>query len=182
MLRDGMVNGIWKNNRVFILPSSHVLLESLVMIRNASDAEIEDLIAIYSQFETIFKKKGHDLPPEHLKGEGLKKWIEESIQYHGVCERDGKIAGCLYLHKVDDEIFIHTLAVCESYQGQGVGSELVQAALRIAQRENCRLCVESYELFGVRVFYEKMGFHYEGSNNVDGFPYLIFKMPKNLDP
>jgi GNAT superfamily N-acetyltransferase len=147
------------------------------MIRNARQDEVQDLIDLYSNFSKVFESKGFELPPEHLKGKGLKKWIEESVLYHGVCEREGQVVGALFLDKVEEELFIHTISVRDEFQGQGVGRELFNTALLMAGKLNCRLCVESYEIFEAGAFYEKMGMIYEGKENTDGFPYLIYKMP-----
>lgn len=80
----------------------------------------------------------------------------ENIRDFLVYEQDGQVLGCVALHVIwSDLAEVKSLAVDSALHGRGVGSQLVQAALREAERLNIP---RVFALTFRAPFFERMGF------------------------
>jgi amino-acid N-acetyltransferase len=69
------------------------------------------------------------LEENHLPLDGLRDHLETTL----VARREGKIVGSAALELYADGSLLRSVAVSQKLQGQGLGSELMGAALRLAQ-------------------------------------------------
>jgi amino-acid N-acetyltransferase len=69
------------------------------------------------------------LEENHLPLDGLRDHLETTL----VARREGKIVGSAALELYADGALLRSVAVSQKLQGQGLGSELMGAALRLAQ-------------------------------------------------
>jgi len=82
--------------------------------------------------------------------------LYEGLRDFGVCEVDGRVAGCVGLTIVwADLAEIRSLAVEDEFRGRGIGRQLVEWAVEEARRLGIRrLFALTYE----QVFFAKLGF------------------------
>jgi ribosomal protein S18 acetylase RimI-like enzyme len=52
-------------------------------------------------------------------------------------DEDGKIDGCVFLHKKDAKIYLGMFSVSPSSQGKGIGKKILVAAEEYARTQNC---------------------------------------------
>jgi amino-acid N-acetyltransferase len=69
------------------------------------------------------------LEENHLPLDGLEDHLKTTL----VARREGKIVGSAALELYPDGALLRSVAVSQELQGQGLGSELMGAALRLAQ-------------------------------------------------
>jgi amino-acid N-acetyltransferase len=82
--------------------------------------------------------------------------LYENIRDFFVCEKKGKIIGCVALHVTwEDLAEIRSLAVAESSQKQHIGTKLVDSAFEDAKKLNVK---RVFALTYVPSFFEKFGF------------------------
>ena len=74
---------------------------------------------------------------------------------------DGKIAGCVYLEKKEERLYLGMLSVSPEIQAQGIGKKLLKAAEEHAKNKNCT--VIEMTVISVRheliAWYERNGYH-----------------------
>jgi len=75
-------------------------------------------------------------------------------------EQNGALAGCVYVERRGDRMYLGLLSVAGAEQGKGLGSKLMDAAEKFAANEGCvamdlRVISERSDL---RPFYERLGY------------------------
>jgi len=86
----------------------------------------------------------------------------ERDEFHFVVFYGEKLVGCLLMKTIDnEEIKMRQVAVDESYQGKGVGKELVLFSERFAAENNYSVITLHARKTAVP-FYEKLGYHIVG--------------------
>jgi N-acetylglutamate synthase-like GNAT family acetyltransferase len=118
-----------------------------IVIRKATEADIEPLSAFISQFVA-----SGDLLPRTLTE------LVDLLPNFFVADRQGQIVGCatleIYSRKLAE---IRSLAVAPDLQGSGVGTELVEACVALAREQNV------FEVMAISAqdsFFRKCGFDY----------------------
>lgn len=91
----------------------------------------------------------------------LKELIEKPSAVILKYEQDEKIAGCVFLQRKDDRLYLGMLSVSPKIQAQGIGKKLLKAADDYARKNKCNtieMTVISvrYELIA---WYERNGYH-----------------------
>ena len=118
------------------------------MIRKAKVADVEDMAQIINERAAL----GELLPrSQHHIYRNLRGFV--------VCERSGQILGTGAMHVLWSDLGeIRALAVAGLWQGQGIGTVIVQALLQEAQA----LGLKSVFAFTYKSgFFERLGFHLE---------------------
>ena len=154
-------------------------------LQQASITDYESALAFY---EDVIERTPHiDIYARWSKGRhptsaGIHAFIEEgSLYLHRI---DGVIVGAVVLTMyqgddyyaikwaqdvADDEVaVIHMLAVSPDRQGQGIGAEMVKAAILLARergKKSVRLDALASNTPGHRL-YERLGFEYRGKQNL----------------
>lgn len=119
------------------------------MIRSARIADVPEIHSLITQFAErglmLFRS-----PTE----------LYESVRSFYVCELDGRVVGCCALDILwKDMAEIRSLAVNATFQGRGVGAELVQVAMQEAQRLGIpKVLSLTYR----QSFFERLGFRVVG--------------------
>jgi len=95
--------------------------------------------------------------------------LYQSLRDFQVCQQDGQIVGCCCLHIYwSDLAEIKSLAVSPDYQGRGIGTALLEAALEQARQ------LKLPKLFTLTLepeFFEKLGFRHIPK---DSLPYKVW--------
>ena len=119
--------------------------------------EYEETVALRD--EVLRKPLGLSYDPAELAGE------KDSFQF--ALSEGTELVACLVLKPLDERcIKMRQLAVRESYQGKGVGRELVNYAESFAKgRGNEEIVLHAREM--VRGFYEKLGYEAEGDSFIE---------------
>lgn len=105
------------------------------------EARTDDAAAVLGLVEQLRSADDEDLPPLTLP------WVERYLGGGGdsalVAEVDGAVVGLL-TYRIHDDLFhggptslIEELVVDEAFRGRGVGTALVEEALRIAVESGC---------------------------------------------
>jgi len=82
--------------------------------------------------------------------------IYEALRDFYVCERDGNVVGTVCLHICwEDLAEVRSLAVDSSWEGQGIGRQLVETCIDEARQLGLR---RVFALTYKQVFFEKLGF------------------------
>ena len=128
--------------------------------------EYEETVALRD--EVLRKPLGLSYDPAELAG--------EKDSFHFALREGTELVACLVLKPLDERyIKMCQLAVRESYQGKGVGRELVNYAESFAKgRGNEEIVLHARET--ARVFYEKLGYEAEGDSFTEvGLPHLAMR-------
>ena len=128
--------------------------------------EYEETVALRD--EVLRKPLGLSYDPAELAG--------EKDSFHFALREGTELVACLVLKPLDERcIKMRQLAVRESYQGKGVGRELVNYAESFAKgRGNEEIVLHAREM--VRGFYEKLGYEAEGDSFIEvGLPHLAMR-------
>jgi DNA-binding MarR family transcriptional regulator/N-acetylglutamate synthase-like GNAT family acetyltransferase len=110
------------------------------------------------------KEYGYDETFEALVAEIAAKFIQKLDQQRERCwiaERDGSIAGCVFLVKHEEHVAkLRLLLVEPSARGLGLGSRLVEECIRFAREKKYEKLVlwTQSELIAARAIYQKAGF------------------------
>jgi ribosomal protein S18 acetylase RimI-like enzyme len=117
------------------------------------------------------------------------KWIEDGIQnneFFFIELLNGENVGMvrilnedlLYWGKQDDRAkYIHSLVIKEKYNGQGIGSKVVQKVEHLAKVENCkyiRLDADSKNS-KLCAYYERLGLKKVGLADISPSPCILFE-------
>jgi len=128
--------------------------------------EYEEAVALRD--EVLRKPLGLSYDPTELAG--------EKDSFHFALREGTELVACLVLKPLNEHcIKMRQLAVRESYQGKGVGRELVNYAESFAKgRGNEEIVLHARET--VRGFYEKLGYEAEGDSFIEvGLPHLAMR-------
>jgi hypothetical protein len=124
--------------------------------------------AIALRHQVLRKPLGLSYEPSELAG--------EKDSFHLALREGAELVACLVLKPLNEHcIKMRQLAVRESYQGKGVGRELVNYAESFAKgRGNEEIVLHARET--VRGFYEKLGYEAEGDSFIEvGLPHLAMR-------
>jgi predicted GNAT family N-acyltransferase len=136
-----------------------------VLVEHGS-GEYEETVALRD--EVLRKPLGLSYDPAELAG--------EKDSFHFALREGTELVACLVLKPLDERcIKMRQLAVRESYQGKGVGRELVNYAESFAKgRGNQEIVLHARET--ARGFYEKLGYEAEADSFTEvGLPHLIMR-------
>jgi RimJ/RimL family protein N-acetyltransferase len=103
-----------------------------IIIKKAELLDFDSFYKIKSDYSIIYWS-GFREPPKY---EELKKWYEHTLSsnilrvVYFILYETEKI-GSLYLDKVGDNAFEIAIAICEKYQGKGIGSITLKKFLRM---------------------------------------------------
>ena len=128
--------------------------------------EYEEAVALRD--EVLRKPLGLSYDPTELAG--------EKDSFHFALREGTELVACLVLKPLNEHcIKMRQLAVRESYQGKGVGRELVNYAESFAKgRGNEEIVLHARET--ARGFYEKLGYEAEGDSFTEvGLPHLVMR-------
>jgi len=82
--------------------------------------------------------------------------LYECLRDFWVCEENNRIIGCCALHIIWEELAeIRSLAVKKSWQGRGVGQQLVKAAIFEAEELGCKAI---FALTYIPNYFKRLGF------------------------
>jgi GNAT superfamily N-acetyltransferase len=93
-----------------------------------------------------------------------------------VCERDGRIAACVFHRMHADHMYLGRLSVLPAFRGRGLGARLVaevEALAAAAGRDRVRLGVR-LALPRNREFFERLGYHQVGLDSHAGMTVPTF--------
>jgi len=136
-------------------------------IRAAKADDIPDLVALVNR---AYRREGGWTNESHLIG-GPRTTVadvDELLREPGgvilTARDDDGLAGCVYLKKSGDKLYLGMLSVSPARQGGGIGKRLMVAAMEHARQQGCtaiRITVISLrdELIG---WYERQGFRRTG--------------------
>ena len=136
-------------------------------IRAAKADDIPDLVALVNR---AYRREGGWTNESHLIG-GPRTTVadvDELLREPGgvilTARDDDGLAGCVYLKKSGDKLYLGMLSVSPARQGGGIGKRLMVAAMEHARQQGCtaiRITVISLrdELIG---WYQRQGFRRTG--------------------
>lgn len=135
------------------------------------DTEIKIVDSIESDFEDIVSLFRQLWPDKAVNSNQLMTVFKKSIESESdkclSAKRDGKTVGfcaIVFVNNFWQEgklAQISTLIVDEAYRNKGIGKKLLQTAIAIARKKNCKkLELESsFHRTSAHIFYEKNGFN-----------------------
>jgi ribosomal protein S18 acetylase RimI-like enzyme len=155
-------------------------------IFSANFDDIPDLVTLVnSAYRGDFSKQGWTTEADLLDGirtdeESLKEMMQKQgatiLKY---LNDTGSIAGCVYLQKQHEKLYLGMLTVSPEIQAQGIGKKLLQASEDYALKAGCP--VVKMTVISVRKelieWYERHG--YRSTGNKEPFPNDVrFGIPK----
>lgn len=109
----------------------------MVTIKNIEENDFEELVALFLEFATFQNQ------PEKMKN-SVEKMISEKDFLHGFTARDedDRIIGYTtfffaYYTWVGKSLYMDDLYIKEKYRGKGIGSLLINAVIKHAEKEKC---------------------------------------------
>ena len=119
------------------------------MNEKISKASIPDIPQLLKLINSAYRgedaKKGWTHEAELIDGDirtdetSLKQVINTPGAVILKYEQDGRIAGCVYLQKKGDRLYLGMLAVSPEIQAQGIGKKLLNAATEHAKKNGCSM-------------------------------------------
>lgn len=117
------------------------------MNENISVATVNDIPQLLQLINSAYRgdeaKKGWTHEAELIEGDkrtddaSLKELIKKPNAVILKYELENKIAGCVFLEKKDNKLYLGMLSVSPAIQGQGIGKKLLKAADEYAKQNNC---------------------------------------------
>jgi ribosomal-protein-alanine N-acetyltransferase len=99
-----------------------------IVVRPMTAADLPAVVELDTlSFSTAWPDKAFEM---ELANENARCWVAEA---------DGQVAGALVIWSVLDEAHIATIAVHPNFRRQGVGRQLLNAAMQAAYREGARI-------------------------------------------
>lgn len=125
---------------------------------DGSEAAFEALVEMYVDFDPADRAQG--VPP--VGEENVRQWLDTVLSggYDVLAWHGDEVAGHATLVPEDDEVYELAIFVHQSYQGAGIGTELIEALLGHGQAHDVEiawLTVERWNRPAVGL-YEKVGF------------------------
>ncbi len=107
-------------------------------------------------------------------------------------EEDGELLGCVFLYKIDQELYLGMLTVLPTAQGKGIGKKLVAASEQYAKNASCRFVtmtvisvrselIDWYKRRGYSVTGEKKPFPNDVRFGIPKQPLEFVVMKKRID-
>ncbi len=84
------------------------------------------------------------------------KWIPEQYE---IVEAEGRPIGALHVSRTQDEVEIVEIQLLPEYQGQSIGTELLQQELRFADERGLSVRLQVLRENRARSLYKRLGFH-----------------------
>ncbi len=147
-------------------------------ILTATSADIPALVALLnSAYRGDASKKGWTTEADLLKGELRtdEATVKELMQTPGAVflkyvNEENNLAGCVFLHKKENKLYLGMLSVSPMIQAKGIGKQLMAAAAEHAQQQNCtsifmKVISVRHELVN---WYERHG--YQKTGETEPFP------------
>jgi predicted GNAT family N-acyltransferase len=102
--------------------------------------------------------------------------INDSKEYHLGAFNQQRLVGCVSLRPISASVVkLRQMAVEPNYRGQGVGSQLLCYAEKIACNRNFKE-IEMHARYKVKGFYEKFGYHSEGESFMEvTIPHILMR-------
>jgi len=131
-----------------------------VRVFEDSDAEgVDELVAMYDDFDPADRAQG--VPP--VGEDRVREWLETLLEQDGfnvVAWHGDEVAGHATLVPDDETTYELAIFVHQSYQGAGIGTQLIEALLGYAQANGAELVWLSVERWNrpAVALYEKVGF------------------------
>lgn len=135
--------------------------------RQARD-DLEPLVEMYLEFSPEDRAQG--IPPTNESD--IRDWLEVVMVEEGlnvIARHEGRPIGHVMLVPDDDDTYELAIFVLQSYQGAGIGTELVRTALGQAEEsgiEHVWLSVERWNKPAVSL-YRKIGFESTGDDRFE---------------
>lgn len=109
----------------------------MITIKHIEENDFEELVALFLEFATFQNQ------PEKMKN-SVEKMISEKDFLHGFTARDedNSIIGYAtfffaYYTWVGKSLYMDDLYIKEKYRGKGIGSLLINAVIKHAEKEKC---------------------------------------------
>ncbi|HXK33300.1 MAG TPA: GNAT family N-acetyltransferase [Dehalococcoidia bacterium] len=129
-------------------------VDSGVVLRPARAEEADALVAMINA--AYHKTEGHVFPgTTRTEREDVTRRLPELT----VAEADGTVAGCIHVTLSPPEAHFGLLAVDVARHGQGIGSQLIAHAERVARAAGCEtMRIEAVKEGGQVPYYERRGY------------------------
>lgn len=131
------------------------------LILDYKSATGEDIEIIFEMNQKLIQQY-EDL--SQINYEIVQEWVQQKIernvsQYQVILNGEIKV-GYYFLHEVDDELELDDLYVLEAYQGQGIGSQILENCIKIASEQHKGLFLYVFAKNARAIkFYESFGFY-----------------------
>ncbi len=140
-------------------------------ISAATECDVPQLVyLVNSAYRGESSKKGWTTEADLLGGTRIDETsLTNLIKRPGACllkciDGNGVMAGCVYLHRQHDEMYLGMLTVSPEKQALGIGKRLLEASEKYAQQQDCKAIVMS--VISVRdeliSWYERRGYYKTG--------------------
>ncbi len=143
------------------------------MITIEVDSEFDDFSALLSLLQRSFSfMDGRISPPSSLHkldADGLRQKAKDETL---LLAKSGELlAGCLFVRKQGDALYLGKLAIDEGFRGKGLARQFIDVATMIARQWSCiALDLETrVELHENQTLFEHLGFEKIAENAHDGF-------------
>jgi len=103
----------------------------------------------------------HELNSAAIKATGIDGWDPERIVFSARSGED--IIGAIVVQIIYSQLHIEYMLVLDKHRNQGIGSRLMQTALKYGKDNACTFAYLETLSFQAPEFYEKMGFKREFS-------------------
>ncbi|WP_332897805.1 MULTISPECIES: GNAT family N-acetyltransferase [unclassified Haladaptatus] len=148
-------------------PLSFTDTEGRELVVEAYDGAIEELVAMYVEFDPADRAQG--IPP--VGEQSVRKWLENIVPkgHNVVVRHDGDVIGHATLVPDDGESYELAIFVLHAYQGAGIGSKLLTALLGLGATRGVKkvwLTVERWNAAAIGL-YHKVGFETSGTESFE---------------
>jgi ribosomal protein S18 acetylase RimI-like enzyme len=133
-------------------------------------ATVEDIAGLVSLVNSAYRGEGGWTGESHLIAGPRTRAadVEELIRARGgvilTGWEEGELAGCVYLQKREEKLYLGMLSVWPAKQAAGVGKELMAAGMEYARQQGCMAI--RIKVISVReeliAWYERQGFRRTG--------------------
>lgn len=151
--------------------------------------DLKDFNLFYSFASDFILNKYQDYPPEvrkkyleiDLEKKQLKKDLKKGKAAVVVASHGENIIGFAILNfELGGGVHVQWLAVAEKYQGQGIGSQLLELIEEVAREHKCHFIILYTESEKNIKFYEKRGYQFIGLQRESWYGMNENLMQKNI--
>ncbi len=139
-----------------------------ITIERGSEADLDDLVSMYCNFERDDRSQG--VPP--MTEEKIRDWMSYIFPedaYHIIAYHGDRLVGHSFLVPADDDHYELAIFVLREYQAAHIGTELMYTLLGLGQSEGITdiwLSVESRNNHAITL-YENIGFEREHTSRTE---------------